>query len=114
MRRTRLLGAAVALVLVASCSSGDSIVSDGDDKDTTTSAGSSAGDTTAPAATTTTVAADTLPDCPTGALADATGTVDLTFWHGMSGTLDGGAASPHRRLQLQPVEGEGQPGWRQL
>ena len=34
MRRTRLLGAAVALILVASCSSGESIVSDGDDKDT--------------------------------------------------------------------------------
>lgn len=88
MRRTRLLGATLALVLVASCSSGESIVSDGDDKDTTTSAGSSGSDTTAAAETTTTVAADTLPDCPTGALADATGTVDLTFWHGMSGTLE--------------------------
>ena len=38
-------------------------------------------------ATTTTVALDTLPDCPTDALARPTGTVEIAFWHGMSGPL---------------------------
>ena len=39
------------------------------------------------APTTTAALLDTLPDCPTDALAAATGPVELTFWHGMSGPL---------------------------
>jgi sn-glycerol 3-phosphate transport system substrate-binding protein len=40
-----------------------------------------------PAATTTTVAPDTLPDCPTDALAGATGTTEIEFWYSMTGPL---------------------------
>jgi sn-glycerol 3-phosphate transport system substrate-binding protein len=39
------------------------------------------------APTTTAALLDTLPDCPTEALAAATGPVELTFWHGMQGPL---------------------------
>ncbi|HEY7627816.1 MAG TPA: ABC transporter substrate-binding protein, partial [Ilumatobacteraceae bacterium] len=39
------------------------------------------------AVTTTSTPLDTLPDCPTDALASAGGTVNLTFWHGMGGPL---------------------------
>ena len=39
------------------------------------------------APTTTAAVLDTLPDCPTEALASATGPVELTFWHGMNGPL---------------------------
>lgn len=44
------------------------------------------GDTAAPA-TSTTVSPDTLPDCPTDALATATGTTEIMFWHSMSAAL---------------------------
>lgn len=85
--RRAVLPLVAALSLVGACSGGDSITDTGD-KDTTapTAAPGDSTETTA-AATTTTVAADTLPDCPTDALADADGTVELTFWHGMNGPL---------------------------
>lgn len=92
MMRARRLLAAVAvgsLVLVAACSGGGSIT-DSNDVTTPPSAGdataTSAGstDTLAP---TTTVPLDTLPDCPTDALASADGPVEISFWHGMSSTL---------------------------
>ena len=37
------------------------------------------------APTTTAALLDSLPDCPTDALASATGPINLTFWHGMNG-----------------------------
>jgi sn-glycerol 3-phosphate transport system substrate-binding protein len=39
------------------------------------------------APTTTAALLDTLPNCPTEALASATGPVEITFWHGMNGPL---------------------------
>lgn len=74
----------LGLVAAAGCTGGGSITDSGAGLSTSPSA-TGGGDTTI--ATTTTVAADTLPDCPTAAIADATGPVELTFWHGMSGPL---------------------------
>lgn len=79
-RAARAFAALTAAGLFAvACSDGGSITDSGDKATTTV-----AGDTIAP---TTTVAPDLLPDCPTDALATATGTVEITFWHGMSGPL---------------------------
>ena len=75
--------AVVAALVAASCSGGGSITDSG--QSATTTPAVTGGDTTM--ATTTTVAADMLPDCPTEALDTATETVELTFWHGMSGPL---------------------------
>ncbi|MEY4606613.1 MAG: hypothetical protein RLY45_1373 [Actinomycetota bacterium] len=90
MRRHRLLTAAAlaGLVVVTACTGGSSITDSGNATGTT-SADSSGGTGTTLAATTTTVAPDTLPDCPADPqlLADNPGTVELTFWHGMSGPL---------------------------
>jgi len=69
-----------AVVLVAACSGGGDITDSGDGGSESTAPG----ETLAP---TTSVAPDSLPDCPTDALAGATGTVEITFWHGMSGPL---------------------------
>ena len=92
----------MAVVLVAaSCGSGKSIISAGKEPTVVTQPPAitlapgetlPVGETLPPADTTiapTTTAAplDTLPDCPTDALADASGPVELTFWHGMSGPL---------------------------
>lgn len=74
------------LGLVAACSGGGDITDSGDKPSTPTQASTETvapGDT-AVAITTTTVAPDLLPDCPTDALASATGTTDITFWHGMT------------------------------
>jgi len=78
----------VAVSLVAACSGGGDITDPGDKATTPTSPADSVapGETTA-AATTTTVAPETLPDCPTDALASATGTTEITFWHSMSAAL---------------------------
>lgn len=78
-----------SLALVAACSGGGSITDSGGDTtapstqstDSTGSTGSTALETT------TTVPYDALPDCPTDALDTATGTVEIDFWHGMSGPL---------------------------
>jgi sn-glycerol 3-phosphate transport system substrate-binding protein len=77
------------LVLVAACSGGGSIT-DSNDTTTTVAPSGSTGDTAGTPDTlapTTTVAPDTLPDCPTDALASATGPTEISFWHGMSGAL---------------------------
>ncbi|CAB4363046.1 MAG: extracellular solute-binding protein [Actinobacteria bacterium] len=80
-RRTHGFAVLVAVgLLAAACSDGGSITDTGDTITTTVP-----GDTMAP---TTTVAADTLPDCPTDALASATGPVEISFWHGMSSVLN--------------------------
>ncbi|MDO8363481.1 MAG: ABC transporter substrate-binding protein [Actinomycetota bacterium] len=79
-RRVALLAAAG--LLVAACSGGGDITDSGEEPATTVS--TVPGDTVAP---TTTVAPDLLPDCPTDALASATGTTEIMFWHGMSSTL---------------------------
>ncbi len=71
---------AAAGLLVAACSGGGDINDSGDKPSGTTVPGQ----TLAP---TTTVAPDTLPDCPTDALDTATGTVEITFWTGMTGPL---------------------------
>lgn len=87
MRTRRPLFILAALGLfAAACSGGDDITSSGDKPTTPAPETVPEGETTI-AATTTTIAADTLPDCPTDALASATGTTEITFWHSMSGPL---------------------------
>ena len=87
-RSTRLAVALAAFTLVAACSGGGSITDSGD---TQPPAGESTvadtGGETTVAESTTSVPVDSLPDCPTDALADASGTVEIAFWHGMSGPL---------------------------
>ena len=90
-RATRTLFVVAAFSLVAACSGGGDITESGDDEAATTVPAATdesvaPGDTAA-AVTTTTVAPDTLPDCPTDALASATGTTEITFWHSMSAAL---------------------------
>ena len=88
-RTPRSLFLLVAVSLVAACSGGGDITDSGDDA-TTASQGpveTVAPGETAPAATTTTIALDLLPDCPTDALAAASGTTEITFWHSMSAAL---------------------------
>jgi sn-glycerol 3-phosphate transport system substrate-binding protein len=93
VRRAGALLAVAALGLVAACSGGGSITDSGGDNTTastgftdTTVADTSGSSTSA--ASTTSVPTDSLPDCPTDALAKATGTVNIKFWHGMSGPLN--------------------------
>jgi sn-glycerol 3-phosphate transport system substrate-binding protein len=87
MRTRRPLFVLAALGLfAAACSGGDDITNSGDKVTTPAPETVPEGETTI-AATTTTVAPDTLPDCPTDALASATGTTEITFWHSMSGPL---------------------------
>ena len=90
-RATRTLFVVAAFSLVAACSGGGDITESGDDEAATTVPAATdesvaPGDTAA-AVTTTTVAPDTLPDCPTDALASATGTTEITFWHSMPAAL---------------------------
>jgi sn-glycerol 3-phosphate transport system substrate-binding protein len=99
MRRLALLSAA-ALVAV-SCGSGRSIITAGKEPVVVTQPAPvtlapgvtlPVGETLPPvdttiAPTTTAALLDTLPDCPTAALAAASGPVELTFWHGMAGPL---------------------------
>ena len=88
LRARRPLVLLAVLGLVAACSGGGDITDSGEKPTTPTQAPA---ETLAPGdsavATTTTVAPDLLPDCPTGALASATGTTEITFWHGMSAAL---------------------------
>lgn len=106
--RRSIAGFAAAGLMIAACSSGKSAL-DTDGDNTPSSAPSTgnieqgaepsepvdsandsgAGDSTEPSQstvgpTTTVASLDELPPCPTGALADASDTVDITFWHGMS------------------------------
>jgi len=88
-RSNRVAFLVAAVSLVAACSGGGDITDSGDAV-TTPSAPpqqSVAPGETAAAVTTTTVSPDTLPDCPTNALATATGTTEITFWHSMSAAL---------------------------
>lgn len=90
-RRTltsRAAFAVAALALVAACSGGGDITDDGNGTGTTSPGTDEV--TTNPGTageSTTTIPADNLPDCPTDALASASGTVEISFWHGMSGAL---------------------------
>ena len=97
----RIVVCAVVAVVAASCGSGKSIITAGREPTVATQPAPvtlapgetlPVGETLPPVQTTvapTTTAAllDTLPDCPTSALASATGPVQLTFWHGMNGPL---------------------------
>ena len=99
MKRVALLSTAV--LVAVSCGSGRSIITAGKEPvvvtqppPVTLAPGVTlpVGETLPPVETTiapTTTAAllDTLPDCPTAALAAASGPVELTFWHGMAGPL---------------------------
>ena len=99
MRRLALLSAAT--LVAVSCGSGESIITAGREPVVVTKpppvtlepgATLPVGETLPPidttvAPTTTAAPLDSLPDCPTDALTGATGTVELTFWHGMNGPL---------------------------
>jgi len=93
----RLAGLAVAAAAVAAaCSSGESALTIDQDETTdpppATDGGTEPGDTapeeTAIASTTTEAPLAQFPDCPTDALADADGPVEITFWHGMNDVLE--------------------------
>ncbi|MGD9704559.1 MAG: ABC transporter substrate-binding protein [Acidimicrobiia bacterium] len=101
MRRAARFALAVPMLVLAACGSGESILDAGNDPSgggasattgvgSTTPAVTQPGETTTTAAPVTTVATplDDLPPCPVDALADASGTVDVTFWHGMTGVLE--------------------------
>jgi sn-glycerol 3-phosphate transport system substrate-binding protein len=96
------LAALTAMALIAaSCGSGQSIITAGREPTVVTQPAPvtlapgetlPVGETLPPidttiAPTTTAALLDTLPNCPTEALAAATGPVELTFWHGMGGPL---------------------------
>jgi sn-glycerol 3-phosphate transport system substrate-binding protein len=92
---------AAAAVLVVSCGSGKSIITAGRQPVVVTQPAPltlppgetlPVGETLPPvdttiAPTTTAALLDTLPNCHTDALAAATGPIDITFWHGLSGPL---------------------------
>jgi sn-glycerol 3-phosphate transport system substrate-binding protein len=97
----RLAALMPAILIAASCGSGESIITAGREPTVVTQPAPvtlppgetlPVGETLPPvdttiAPTTTAAVLDTLPNCPTDALAAATGPVELTFWHGMSGPL---------------------------
>ena len=97
----RFAGVLSALLLTTACGSGQSIITAGRKPTVATQPPPvtfAPGDTVAPgetrppadttiAPTTTAALLDTLPNCPTEALATATSPVELTFWHGMNGPL---------------------------
>ena len=97
----RIAGLLSALLVATSCGSGQSIVTAGRKPTVVTQPPQvtlgpdqtlPVGETLPPAdttiaATTTAAPLDTLPNCPTDALASATSPVELTFWHGMNGPL---------------------------
>ncbi|MEY2581914.1 MAG: sn-glycerol 3-phosphate transport system substrate-binding protein [Ilumatobacteraceae bacterium] len=99
MKRLALLSAAA--LLAVSCGSGQSIITAGKEPAVVTQPAPitlapgetlPVGETLPPvdttiAPTTTAALLDTLPNCPTAALAAAKGPVELTFWHGMNGPL---------------------------
>ena len=99
MLRTKYLPVLVAAgVAIAACSSGESALESGVDDPVETVAptdsagtdpdnGEPAADTTA-APTTTVAPLAGLPACPTDALDDADGPVDIVFWHSMSNELE--------------------------
>jgi sn-glycerol 3-phosphate transport system substrate-binding protein len=103
-RRPLLRLAALTVVagsVVAACSSGDSAldIDTGNQTATTTATAGTAGTAgttsgagstgdTALASTTTVAPLANFPDCPTDALAAATGPVEITFWHGMTDVLE--------------------------
>ncbi len=88
-RSTRAAFLVAAVSLVAACSGGGDITDSGESATTPPPAPteSLAPGETAAAVTTTSIAPDSLPDCPTDALATATGVTEITFWHSMSAAL---------------------------
>ena len=87
----------VPMLVLAACGSGESILNAGNAPapapsatEVTTPAVTQPGQTTTTGVPVTTIATplDDLPPCPVDALAGATGTVDVTFWHGMTGVLE--------------------------
>jgi sn-glycerol 3-phosphate transport system substrate-binding protein len=93
--RRRGLGV-VALLVVGACGTGESILDAGNETAPTTTVATTEpvvtqpGQTTTPteAPTTTATPLSELPPCPADALAGASGTVGVTFWHGMTGALE--------------------------
>ena len=97
----RLALVSTAALFAVSCGSGQSIITAGKEPvvvtqpaPVTLAPGETlpVGETLPPvdttiAPTTTAALLDTLPDCPTAALAAASGPVELTFWHGLAGPL---------------------------
>lgn len=89
LRRRGFMLAAAGTLLLAACSggSGESIIDAGEKPVTTTVAPAppgTGGSETTSGPTTTASPLDELPACPTDALDAATGTVEITFWHGMN------------------------------
>ena len=80
------------MLVLAACGSGESILDAGNEpapvpsatEVTSAPAVTQPGQTTTTGAPVTTIATplDDLPPCPVDALAGASGTVDVTFWHG--------------------------------
>ena len=90
-RRSSSLFVLAAPGLVAACSGGGSITNSGGTTTTAAAPGTGTpgtGAASTSAATTSTVPPDSLPGCPTDALASTTGTTTISFWHGMSGALN--------------------------
>lgn len=99
-RQRAIAGLAVATaVLAASCGSGKSVLDAGRDPEPPPTAppvgsgpddgdGSAGTTATTPAATTTTTPLADLPPCPTDALDDAGGPVEVVFWHAMTNELE--------------------------
>lgn len=86
-----------AVMIAAACGSGESILNAGNEATTTVTTAPPAtappGETLAPTTstlppTTTTTPLDALPPCPLEALDDASGPVQITFWHGLGTTLE--------------------------
>jgi sn-glycerol 3-phosphate transport system substrate-binding protein len=115
-----------ASLLAAACGGSDSIQdagntsappqttspdTDGSDNGDSDTDGSEPADTTTVApATTVATGLEELPECPVDALTDATGPVNVTFWHGMTGDLEAplkalvdeyNASQPTVRVTLQ-------------
>ena len=96
MRRVRSAVLVAGLVALAACGDGGSILDAGNDEQQASTVPASTapvstrpGDTTTMAPTTvppttTTTPLDSLPACPTDALASAAGPIEITFWHGMN------------------------------
>jgi sn-glycerol 3-phosphate transport system substrate-binding protein len=128
-RRAALLAVAAALA-ATSCRSGESILSAGNETPpvTTPPAGTAPAVTAAPGETlppttttipptTTTTPLEALPPCPTDALPDSRGPVELVFWHGLNAesenalialTDEYNAAQSRVRVELQNQGGYSQ------
>jgi sn-glycerol 3-phosphate transport system substrate-binding protein len=85
----RLAAALVVASVAVACGSGESALNIDDSPSPTVEPdGTDAPDGTSLAPTTTVAALADFPDCPTDALDDAAGPVEITFWHGMNDVLE--------------------------